>query len=85
MSEWFYLQQWRASSKEVWVILDENLNLCMPENTFYNKYQALHICEILEVKNKKKYKVVNNESTDYFCAVKNREDSGVSKRNEQSG
>ena len=81
MSEWFYLQRWYANSKKVWTVVDENFNICTPDDQFYDKYEAHRIAEELSSKGEK-YLVVHNESETYFTATKDKEEKNEYHRNE---
>ena len=84
MSEWFYIQRWKSNNKLIWTIIDDDFNLCIPDDKFVTRYHANDLARKLQEENLIKYRVIHNKSEDYFYAIKNKEGKNENKRNEQS-
>ena len=84
MSEWFYIRRWNVSNQNIWVVVDENMNLCTPSGEYYDRYQAMAIAENIQEQNLIRCKVIHNQSQEYDCALKNSEVKSENKRNKKS-
>lgn len=82
MSEWFYIQRWRASEQKVWIVVDNQNNLCSPEGEMFNKYHAIDIANKLKEKHPIEYKIVHNK--DYNWIIKKEAGMKIKEMNNQS-
>lgn len=72
MSEWFYLQYWKESSKNIWAVIDVLDSKVYAKNLTKREAES-HMCQVQNV-DKEKLLVINMEESAYNDLSKTKEE-----------